>query len=270
MRCASAVSIITRSPVKRKILRSLSLVSRALQTAVIAACAVAFSVAVGAQTQPSADCQPIAYLPSMATFGGPSLTAAGTTELALGFGGYSEILPNPCIHAGALDWLLRFRRAMCDRLDFGFDVLFNDQSNKTLGGTPKVAVRYLITPGLRLEGGVGVADGGDGRNLNADVAAVLGTHNQTKTWNYCTLLRLAGSCGCLTCGSNTNHAPGALVPLGVIGTTARVSDNAKFVMEAGMGQAFVRQYSASANYVHLSFGVQFNVGKEPHPVSATP
>lgn len=206
----------------------------------------------------------------MATFGGPSVTAAGNTELGLGFGNYSEILPNPCVHAGAEDWLLRFRRATSDRLDLGFDFLTSYQADQTLGGTGKVAVRYLVTPGLRLEGGVGLADGGDGRDLNADVAAVLGTHRQTKIWNYYTSLRLAGSRGCISCGSNTNHAPGALVPLGVIGTTARISDSAKFVMEAGMGRAFARQYSGSAGYVHLSFGVVFNVGKEPHPARATP
>jgi hypothetical protein len=200
----------------------------------------------------------------MATFGGPSIIAAGDTELGLGFGGYSELLPSPCIHAGAEDGMMRFRRGMSDRLDFGFDVLLNIQADKTLGGTPKAAIRYLVTPGLRLEGGVGVADGGDGRNLNADVAAVLGTHDRMKTWNYYTSLRLAGSRGCLSCGTNSNHAPGALVPLGVIGTTARVSDNTKFVMEAGSGGIFARQYSSPAVYVHLSCGVQFNVGRGPH------
>jgi hypothetical protein len=261
MRCMTVVSLV---------LLLTRLVRRALWSAVIATCAIAFSVSVQAQTQPSADCLPIAYLPSMATFGGPSVTAAGDTELGLGFGGYSEILPNPCIHAGAEDWLMRFRRAMTDRLDFGFDILTNIQADHTLGGTPKIAVRYLMTSGLRLEGGVGVADGGDGRNLNADVAAVLGTHNQTKTWNYYTSLRLAGSRGCISCGTNTNHAPGALVPLGVIGTTARVSDSMKFVIEAGTGEICARQYSASANYVHLSFGVLFSVRKESHAANATP
>jgi hypothetical protein len=47
------------------------------------------------------------------------------------------------------------------------------------------------------------------------------------------------------------------VPLGVIGTTARVSDNVRFVME-GAGE-ICRQYSTSAPYIHLSFGVLFDV-----------
>ena len=73
-------------------------------------------------------------------------------------------------------------------------------------------------------------------------------------------LRVAGSRGCIGCGANTNHAPGGFVPLGAIGTTARVSDTAKFVMEAGLGEVFARQYSAPAGYVHLFFGVLFGVG----------
>ena len=112
----------------------------------------------------------------------------------------------------------------------------------------------------RLEGGIGGADGGDGGNLNADFAGVIGTHNPTKTLNYYMSLRLGAARGCIACGTNTNHAPGALVPLGAIGTTARISDNAKFVMEAGLGEIFARQYSAPAGYFHLSFGVLFDIG----------
>lgn len=190
--------------------------------------------------------------------------AAGDTELGMGLGGYDEPLPSPCIHVGAADGMMRFRRAMTDRFDFGFDILLNIQADKTIGGTPKVAVRYLVTPGFRLEGGVGVADGGDGRDLNADLAAVLGTHNAAENWNYYMSLRLAGSRGCLTCGANTNHAPGALVPLGVIGATARVSDNTRFVMEAGTGEIFARQYSSPAPYAHLFCGIQFDIRRQPH------
>lgn len=196
--------------------------------------------------------------------------AAGDTELGLGLGVYAELLPNNCGHVGDDNATMRFRRAFSDRFDFGFDFFVGTQGGNTLGGTPKAAVRYLVTPGLRLEAGVGVADGGGERNLNADVAAVLGTHNQTKTWNYYMSLRLAGARGCLTCGTNTNHAPGALVPLGAIGTTARISDNAKFVMEGGLGGIFARQYSSPASYIHLFCGIEFNVRKARHRASTTP
>ena len=214
-----------------------------------------------AQTQNPVDCRIIAYLPPMATFGGPATLASGNTELGLAFGGYGEILSSPCIHAGGEDWLLRFRRGLSNRIDVGFDFATTNQTDGSLGAAGKVAVRYRVTEGLRLEGGLGVADGGDGGDVNGDVAAVIGTHNTSKTWNHYMSLRLGAARGCLHCGKDLNHAPGALVPLGVIGTTARVSENARFVMEAGLGGIFARQYSAPAGYVHLSFGILFDIGK---------
>lgn len=213
------------------------------------------------QSAASPDCQMVAYLPPMATFGGPAIAATGDTEVGLGFGGYGEILPSPCIHAGAEDGLARWRRGVADKIDLGFDFLTENRTDQSLGGTGKVALRYLLTPGLRVEAGLGAADGGDGRNFNADSAVELGTHNANKSWNYYMSLRVAGARGCIGCGAtNTNHAPGALVPLGAIGTTARVSDSAKFVMEAGTGEVFARQYSSPAGYFHLFFGVLFGVG----------
>src|SRR5215467_3230885 len=84
---------------------------------------------------PSPDCRLIAYLPPMATFGGPATAGTGQTELGVGFGGYGEILPSPCIHAGGLDWFVRWRRGVSDRLDLGFDFNTNNQTDNSLGGT---------------------------------------------------------------------------------------------------------------------------------------
>lgn len=195
----------------------------------------------------------------MATFGGPATAGGGQTELGAGFGGYGEILPTPCIHAGGLDWLVRWRRGLADRLDLGFDFNTNSQTDNSLGGTGKFAIRYQVTQGFRVEGGLGLADGGDGGDVNGDIAGVIGTHQPDRTWNYYASFRLGAARGCLNCGHNIDHAPGALVPLGTIGTTGRISDNAKFVMEAGLGGIFARQYSAPAGYIHLSFGMLFNV-----------
>jgi hypothetical protein len=163
-----------------------------------------------------------------------------------------------------LDWLVRWRRGLSDRIDLGFDLLTNSQTDGSLGATGKVAMRYQVTESLRLEGGLGAADGGDDGDVNADLAGVIGTHNADKTWNYYMSLRLGASRGCVNCGGSkgTNHAPGALVPLGVVGTTARISDQAKFVMETGLGGIFARQYSAPVGYIHLSFGVLFYVGRD--------
>jgi hypothetical protein len=77
--------------------------------------------------------------------------------------------------------------------------------------------------------------------VNADIGAVIGTNNPNKTWNYYASLRLGAARGCLNCGTNINHTPGAIVPLVTIGTTARISNNARFVMEAsGFGRVFAR------------------------------
>ena len=214
----------------------------------------------------SPDCQLIASLPPMATFGGPATVAPGHTELALAFGGYGELLPDPCIHGGGEDWLVRFRRGLGNRFDLGFDTVIDNQTDGSLGITGKAAARFQVTHGLRLEGGVGASDQGDGKAVNGDFAAVIGTNGHPeKIWNYYMSLRLGASrglCQGSPCAGTQNHLPGALVPLGVLGTTARVSDHARFVMEAGLGGIFAREYSTTAPYLHLSFGVQFDVGKD--------
>ena len=219
-----------------------------------------------AQTKSSLDCQLIASLPPMATFGGPATAAPGHTELGLAFGGYGEILPDPCIHGGAEDWLVRFRRGLSNRFDLGFDAVIDNQTDGSLGITAKAATRLQVTHGLRLEGGVGASDQGDGGAVNGDLAAVIGTNRHPENiWNYYMSLRLGASrglCRGSPCAGTQNHLPGALVPLGVIGTTARISDNARFVMEAGLGGIFSREYSTTAPYLHLSFGIQFNVGRD--------
>jgi hypothetical protein len=225
---------------------------------------IPFSSAWG-QTKSSPDCQLIASLPPMATFGGPATAKPGQTELGLAFGGYGELLPDPCIHSGGLDWLIRWRRGISERIDLGFDTVLDNQTDGSLGITAKGAMRFQVNQGFRLEGGVGASDQGDGGAVNADLAAVIGTHHPDNNWNYYMSLRLGGShglCRDSSCPPGAqNRLPSALVPLGVIGTTARVSDNVHFVMEAGLGEIFSRKYSTSAPYIHLSFGALFDVGK---------
>src|SRR5262249_29730203 len=104
---------------------------------------------------------------------------------------------------------------------------------------------------------------------NADLAAVIGTSNPYKTWNYYASGRLGASRGCanLFCVDNKGeHPPGALVPLGAIGATARVNDNVHFVMEmAAIGGIFSREHPDPGAYIHFSIGVLFHVGKKsPH------
>jgi hypothetical protein len=168
---------------------------------------------------------------------------------------------------GSTNWLARWRRGLTSRSDIGFDVLIANGNN--LAGTTKVAMRYQATKGLRLEEGVGFSDGGSGRSVNADLAAVIGTYNHPDdTWNYYASIRLGGSHGCnnLLCigsqGPPESDPPGALIPLGAVGATARVSDTARFVMEGGIGEHISRQQPTSGVYLHISFGLLFNVGKD--------
>lgn len=219
------------------------------------------------QATASPNCKLIASPPPLATLGGPATVMQRYTELGLAVGGYGELPPSPCDHGGGTDWLARWRRGLSDRFDLGFDVLADNQSDGSLGATAKVAVRYQVNQGFRIEGGLGAADEGDGRSLNADLAATIGTRDLNRTWNYYTSLRVAGSHGCtgLFCTSalaGANAAPpGAILPLGVIGSGARVSENASFIMEGGLGGIFSREHPATGVYIHLSFGVLFDVGK---------
>ncbi len=225
------------------------------------------SLALG-QASASPNCQLVASPPPLATFGGPATVARGYTELGLAVGGYGELVLSSCDHGGGTDWLARWRRGLSDRIDLGFDVLGDNQSDGSFGATAKVAVRYQVNPGFRLEGGLGAADEGDGRSVNADLAATIGTRKPDQTWNYYTSLRVAGSHGCLNplCAcwlgsAGSGPPPGTILPLGVIGSSAHISDNASFIMEAGVGGIFSREHPATGVYVHLSFGVLFDVGK---------
>ena len=119
------------------------------------------------QTQTSSpDCRLAAYLPPMATVGGPVTVKNRQIELGLGFGAYAEIIPSPCIHAGGEDWFVRWRRGLSNRFDLGFDFAVNNQTDGSLGGTGKIAARYQVTNGFRLEVGIG------GRRRQSSVRSV--------------------------------------------------------------------------------------------------
>ena len=167
---------------------------------------------------------------------------------------------------GASDWLVRLRRGVSDRFDVGFDGEVVNGTSGTMDGTFKVAVRYRVNKGFRLEAGAGAADGGfGGRSLNGDVAAVIGTVNPDKTWNYYASLRLGGSHGCINLfcvgDSGEDHSPGAMIPLGAIGTTARVADDAHFVLEAGLGDMVSREHP-NTTYIEFTIGLLFDVGRK--------
>lgn len=232
--------------------------------------ALAVSVSASAQAKSSLQCQLRAAPPPLATFGGPATTARGQTELGVGVGVFGEGFGEGCDIdlLGATDWFIRWRRGVSEHTDLGFDALISSEGNGTLTGTTKLAARLQATRGLRFEGGIGAADSGDGRSVNGDLAVVIGTNKDAdNTWNYYASLRLAASHGCfnLLClggeGGPGTRAPGAIIPLGEIGSTARVSNTARFVMETGLGEIYSRQQPNNGLYIHFAFGVQFVVGR---------
>ena len=213
------------------------------------------------------NCNTVATPPPLATFGGPATAERGEAEVGIAVGASGEVYPTPCGHEGGSNWLVRWRRGVTDRVDLGFDGQVETHSDGSNGGTIKFAARYKINKNVRLEAGVGTSDTGfAGRSVNADVAAVIGTSNPDKTWNYYASGRLGASHGCanLLCASGTgDHPPGALFPLGVVGTIARVSDNVHFVMEmSAIGGIFSREHPDPGAYIHFSIGVLFHVEKK--------
>jgi hypothetical protein len=111
---------------------------------------------------------------------------------------------------------------------------------------------------------------------SGEIAAEIGTtRHPERTWNYYAALRVAASHGCfnLLCapgqGAPGSRPPGAVIPLGTIGSTARISSVGRFVMEAGLGEYVSRQQPSTGLYVHFALGVQFTVGKyqNAHPSS---
>jgi hypothetical protein len=237
---------------------------------------VGLGLSVRGQSSSNADCKLRASPGPMATLGGPATAGRGGTELGLGLGAYGEGFGDPCSIdlAGASDWFVRWRRGIADNSDLGFDAEIANQADGTIVGTTKVAARLKATRGLRLETGVGASDSGDGRSVSADLAATIGTNRHPEnTWNYYASLRVAASHGCfnLLCvpgeGTPGSRPPGTILPLGTIGSTARISSVGRFVMEAGLGEYFSRQQPSTGYYVHLAFGLQFTVGKEQTPAS---
>jgi len=242
----------------------MSTLSRRILRSLVLLVPVVSSSRVSGQTQAPPNCDTIASPPPLATFGGPATAARGETELGLAVGGYGALYPLPCGHEGGSDWLVRWRRGVSDRIDLGFDFQIANQGGGAVGGTAKLAMRYQVNGGFRLEGGVGASDTGfAGHSTNADLAAVIGTTNPEKNWNYYTSLRLAGSVGCnhflCVSGSGSGHPPDALLPLGAIGAAGRVADNVHFILEAGLGGIFSRQRPDPGLYIHLSFGALFDV-----------
>jgi hypothetical protein len=213
------------------------------------------------------DCRTIAAPPPLSTFGGPSTVERGDAELAFGAGFGGTLFD--CTHKLGSGWFGRFRTGLTDRLDLGADLIVVQHNDKGTA-TGKIALRYQLRPRLRLEAGVGGADDSDGKSLNADFGLTTGTIRD-KTWNYFSSLRVAAARGypgsvCCFGGGGTNVPPENYILLGTIGATARISDNARFVYEAGMGGALTHfsDRTETGRVVYISVGVLFNTRGRTH------
>jgi hypothetical protein len=245
----------------------------------ITAVILAVANSASGQADSNLNCKLRAAPPPMATFGGPAVAGSGRTELGVGAGAFGEWHYFDCAPdiAGGSNWFARWRRGLGGRADLGFDGLVSTEADGTQTGVAKVAARFQATQGLRLEAGAGAADSGDGRAVNGDLAAVIGTIRRPgETWNYYASIRLAASHGCfnLFCaggvGPPGSRAPGAIIPMGAIGATARITDTGRFVMEAGLGDITSRQQPNPGLYIHFAVGLQFVVGKGSQSAGTAP
>lgn len=209
------------------------------------------------------DCRTIAAPPPLATFGGPATAAPGHAEVGLGAGLGGTLFD--CTHKLGTAWFGRFRRGITDRLDLGTDVLVvqhNDEGTIAL----KLALRYRILPSVRLEVGFGGADDSEGKALNADIGVTLGRVRPEKTWNHYLAFRAGGAHGFRGnvvfggSASDNNVPPASTVILGTMGSTGRISDNARFVFEWGYGIVLAHGRSNTGKTPYFGLGTQFDIG----------
>jgi len=203
--------------------------------------------------------------PPIATLGGPAIAAPGTSELGLGMGAGMSLFDRA--HAGGTGWTGRYRHGLSDALDLGVDVIGVQHADKgTLGG--KLALRWAVAPRLRLELGAGAADDSEGKSVNYDLGIVTGTRNPGAPWNYYGALRIAGAHGFpgdVCCGAGatgTSAPPNSFLAIATLGTEARVSDNARFIFEAGAGPLWVHGRDEVGKAFYLGVGLLLNVGAQ--------
>ena len=212
-----------------------------------------------AQNDKIPGCKDIATLPPIFTFGGPATVPSGSTELAFGAGAWGNLFPKPCQHDTGMSWFGRWRRGLGDRFDIGIDFQgeeHNSNQNLCFNG----AMRYRVLKDLRLEGGWGIGDDTEGKSMNGEVGATAGVPVGNDVWGPYISVRLAaahGYAGRSFAGSNI--PAGALVPMAIFGTTARINDNMKWVFEGGAGGILSREHPHVGEYVFIAVGLDFTV-----------
>lgn len=200
----------------------------------------------------------------MVTYGGPETTKKGTSETVIALGtGNADFLGS---HSSGTGWFGRYKYGLSNKFDIGIDAIgFKYSDKSTL--TAKIAARYQLQPHFRLEAGIGGADDTKGKSLNCDLGLTGGTIPKDKNWNLYYTLRFGYANGFpgnvfTFDGSSEDDTVAPLnncLALLNIGTQGKVSDNIKFIWEAGYGYLFP-EGKGTTRIVYLSCGLLFNIG----------
>jgi hypothetical protein len=212
-----------------------------------------------AQNDQIPGCKNIAALPPVLTFGGPATVPSGATELAVGAGAWGSLFQRPCQHDTGVLWFGRWRRGLTNRLDVGLDFQGEEHaSNQNLCFNAEL--RYRVLGDLRLEAGYGIGDDTEGKSTNGQFGLTTGVPVGNDVWGPYISVRLAaahGYPGRSFAGSNI--PAGALVPMAIFGTTARINENMKWVFEGGAGGILSREHHHIGKYVYVAVGLDFVV-----------
>lgn len=213
------------------------------------------------------DCRTIAAAPPMLTLGGPATVKPGESEALLA--ATTDATLFQCTHKPDLGWFTGWRRGLTDRWDVGVDFVSLQHNDKSTASA-KITARYRVSKRLRLEAGFGGADDSEGKTLNADFGITTGTLHQGPR-NYFASVRIAAARGypgnvcCFGEGKATdnNIPPDNYRILGSVGSTMRISENAKLLYQFGFGGvlAHFADRSDTGRIVSFSVGLQFNFHK---------
>lgn len=200
----------------------------------------------------------------MVTFGAPTTTTQGKSEVAVALGSGAVLFEGA--HANGMGWFGRYKYGFTKNFDFGIDAIGLVHSDKGTF-TSKIVGRYQLEPNMRLEGGLGVADNSDGKSVNSDIGLTIGTRNENKIWNYYATSRLGYALGFAGNILNTDDSSDSVAPPDAgfavinIGTQGKIGNNESFIFEGGFGYIFPKGEKSGA-VIYLSCGVLFNIGKD--------
>ncbi len=214
----------------------------------------------------SAGCVTFAPPSPMVTFGGPETAGKGVSETALAFGTGAVLFEDA--HTGGAGWFGRYKYGLGENFDLGIDALGVTYSDKT-AFTAKLAGRYAIRPGIRVEAGIGAADDSNGKSLNSDIGVTVGSIGEDSPWNFYSSLRagyafgFAGNAIFSTTDESTDTVPlpNTAFTMLNLGAQGKIIEGQFFIFEAGVGGVFPEGEDPGM-IIYLSCGLLFKIGGE--------